>query len=128
MFFSKFWLYSSRALLKIYKTFSYNLSHHIKYACFQYYQMPKSLILNTHKEYPHLFLINFVDYLNTHLFFNWRFHVNINNVWYFTWLHIIIYYLLLVELQFHKIYLFLHTFSWDLSLFSLLKEWSQLKQ
>ena len=60
-----------RVLLKKYKTFSYNLFHDIKCACFPYDEIPKLLTLNIHKEYVHLFLLLniFLDYLHIHLFF-----------------------------------------------------------
>ena len=48
--------YILRVLLKIHKTFSYNLPHDIKYACFPYDQMTKLLTLNIRKQYAHLFV------------------------------------------------------------------------
>ena len=48
-------LYLLRALLKILKTFKYNLFYDIKYVCFLYDQMNKFLPLNIRKVYAHLF-------------------------------------------------------------------------
>ena len=61
-------LYFLRVLLKQHKTFSYNLSHDIKYACLLYDQIPNMLTFNFRKEYPLLPSL-FLDYFHIHLFF-----------------------------------------------------------
>ena len=65
-------------------------------------------------------------------FFNQRFYVSINNIWYFIW-YFISYWLNSNILSFSdgitilQKSLFLPTFSWDSSWFSFLKEWMQFK-
>ena len=89
-------------LLKKYKTFSCSFFHNITYVCFLFDKMCKLLTLIIHREYTDLFwlLNNFLDYywLNSNIL-SFSDDITIPQS------------------------LFLHTFSWDLSLFSVLKKW-----
>ena len=93
-------LYFSRVLLKIHKTFSYNLSCYLNYACFLCDQTPKLFTLNTHKEYVHLFFLLKIslDYLHTH----------------FIWLHTLIKFQYIILFGWHynstKVFIFTYFF------------------
>ena len=105
-----------------------------------YDQIPKLLTLNIHKEYAHLFLSlkNFQDYFRIHLFFKSK--IQGQHKWYkvfsdfMYWLNFnILFFSVGITIPQNSFTYFvckrfLHTFSWDLSLFYVLKEWRQFKQ
>ena len=127
-------LYFWRVFLKKHKTFSYDLFHDIKYVYFLYDQIPQivdmecpqgiCLPIFVVKEFSGLFA-------RPSIFFNQRLKVSVNNIWHFIWFHILI--------KFYTSFfsdgittsqkcLSLHTFSWNLSLFSVLKKFRQFRQ